>query len=533
MTYDPKNFEEFARDHGLQEPLPGLILPSGSTTFSDTARKLFPVLARRHRYFVRGKTIVEIAFNKVLKDKQAHDVFQILDPDALRSRIDHEFNTVAWREKGGEFIKKPARISHDAAVVLLKTDEAYRFLPAITTLASCPVLAGPPGKLQILYKGYHETGGGIYVLHGNSKIEIPSVQEATSLIVDILGDYQFVTQSDKSRAVASFISPTLRAGSLLDGADFPLDIAEANESQSGKTFRQKLVCAAYRVIPYVVTNRVGGVGSLDESFSTALISGVPFILIDNFRGRLQSQILDSCLRGIGFANPRVPHRGEVQVPTTYLNWMLSSNGIEGNVDIGNRSVITRITKQPLGYQFQQFPEGNILAHIRATQEKVLGAIFAVVMAWDSAGRSRTSENRHDFTEWWQSLDWIVQNLFELPPLLDGHTEEVLRMCDPALSWLRLVAIALEREKRLDVELPTTEIVTLCESCGIDIPGAKAILNPEQLSMQAGRLLGRIFAQKEQASVDRYKVTRISRTEVPSWDPTRTLQRHFYFFKLRE
>jgi hypothetical protein len=135
MSYDPENFKEFARDHGLQEPLPALILPSGSTTFSDTARKLFSVLARRHRYFVRGKTIVEIAFNKVLKDKQAHDVFQILDPDALRSRIDHEFSTVAWREKGGEFIKKPARISHDAAVVLLKTDEAYRFLTAITTLA--------------------------------------------------------------------------------------------------------------------------------------------------------------------------------------------------------------------------------------------------------------------------------------------------------------------------------------------------------------------------------------------------------------
>jgi hypothetical protein len=35
----------------------------------------------------------------------------------------------------------------------------------------------------------------------------------------------------------------------------------------------------------------------------------------------------------------------------------------------------------------------------------------------------------------------------LPPLLDGHVEEVLRISDPALSWLRQVAIAVEKDGR--------------------------------------------------------------------------------------
>jgi hypothetical protein len=168
--------------------------------------------------------------------------------------------------------------------------------------------------------------------------------------------------------------------------------------------------------------------------------GIPFILIENFRGLLDSQILETVVRGLGYANARIPHRGEVQVPTAYLNWMLSGNGLEGTNDIGNRSIVTRICKRAIGYKFHQYPEGNILSHIKTHQNRFLGAVFAVVKAWDNAGRPRTNESRHEFVEWSQTLDWIIQEIFKLPSLIEGHTEEVLRISDPAMTWLRLVAI---------------------------------------------------------------------------------------------
>ena len=43
----------------------------------------------------------------------------------------------------------------------------------------------------------------------------------------------------------------------------------------------------------------------------------------------------------------------------------------------------------------------------------------------------------------------MQNVFNCPPRLDGHSEEVLRASDPALSWLRQVGIAVEKDSRLD------------------------------------------------------------------------------------
>jgi hypothetical protein len=532
--------EQKTQANGQQSPLqterkrkkPDLILPSGAVTFSATARAMFPTLAKSFRYFVRGRLLVEIAFKKMMRDRQPHDVFQLLEPDALRSRIEEAFSCVVWREERGSYILKHGRLTHDAAKVLLKTDAAFEFLPYISKLSATPVLVRQRDKLRILYKGFHETNGGIYVSKGSSPLPIPSLDDAKKLLLDALVDYDFVSGSDKARAVAAFISPALRAGNLLgDEVDFPIDIGEADESQSGKTFRQKLVCAIYGETPYVIANREGGVGSLDESISSALIAGIPFILFENFRGPMRSQLVETCLRGTGTAPARVPHKGEVQVPTGYINWQLSSNGLDATRDFANRSIITRISKRAPGHPFAEYGEGNILAHIKANQPAYQAAVFRIIMEWDAAGRQRTKESRHDFMEWAQALDWIVQEIFGLDPLVDGHVEEILRVSNPALSWLRVVAIALEKEKRLDEGLSATEIVDICQGRGVELPGVKVFINPEQISMTAGRLLSRIFHDTDEVGVDRYKIRHVTRPEY-NHKQRKTYTKHYYWFEKR-
>jgi hypothetical protein len=89
---------------------------------------------------------------------------------------------------------------------------------------------------------------------------------------------------DRSRAIASFITPALKTGGLIQGK-VPADVAEADQSQSGKTYRQKLVAAVYNESVSIVSQKIGGVGSVDESLSARLVEGRPFIQFDNFRGR--------------------------------------------------------------------------------------------------------------------------------------------------------------------------------------------------------------------------------------------------------
>jgi hypothetical protein len=513
---------------------PQLVLPSGAVTFTEVAHKVFPVLAARRRYFVRDRLLVEIAYQKKMKDKQLHDVFQLLEPDAFRSRIERDFNCLVWREQGDKYVKKPGRCTNDAAKVLLKTDEAQEHLPAISFLSAQPVYTIVDDELKILYRGYHDVHGGIYVSHGDKEIVLPDLDTAVKLILDAVKDFDFVSDSDKSRAVAAFISPALRIGKFLGDADFPIDISEGDQSQSGKTFRLKLICAIYGETPYVIANREGGVGSLDESISTALLAGIPFILFENFRGHMNSQLVESCLRGTGIVPARIPHRGEAQVSTSHINWQLSSNGIEATRDFVNRAVINRISKRPDGYAFASYAEGNILAHIKANQPKYQGAIFRIIKQWFDEGCCRTGESRHDMVEWAQTLDWIVK-LFGLPSLLDGHTEEVLRVSDPALSWLRQIGIVVENDKRLDQRLSASDIVDVCQAHNIEFPNKTSTTDLEQLARLTGRLLGRVFsdvATTDELAIDRYKIKRESTTKKRE-DGGGDYVQHCYWFRRRD
>lgn len=85
------------------------------------------------------------------------------------------------------------------------------------------------------------------------------------------------------------------------------------------------------------------------------------------------------------APARIPHRGEVQLSTSYVNWQLSSNGLQANRDFVNRSLITRILKREPNYKFSHYQTGNILANVKAKQPLVLGAVFRIIKEWFDRG----------------------------------------------------------------------------------------------------------------------------------------------------
>jgi hypothetical protein len=105
------------------------------------------------------------------------------------------------------------------------------------------------------------------------------------------------------------------------------------------------------------------------------------------------------------------------------------------------------------------------------------------------------------------MDWIVQNIFSTPPLLDGHREEQARTANPALQWLRDVALAVQAAGQVDRQLSTADLCSVAEDAGIDFPGNSA--NREEPAQRAGKILGRLFRESEgrPVSVDGFAVVR--------------------------
>ncbi len=503
----PGTLVHFARENGyeysarnkdsteIKIPEDVFPIPTGEIDYRISGEKIFSTIAPFHQLFVRGRSVHEVVSGKdepaFLAPVSAKRFCSLLE------RFGHRVARREWQEsrggdEKGKFIWRSARMPIKTSEILLLADPALEKLSPVRQLAACPILT-KEGK--VIECGYDPHAGGTYITQGSTPPEIP-LEAAIEALLRLLDDFDFVTLADKSRAVASILSPALKMGDWVK-EDFPMDVAEADRSQSGKTYRQNLVCQIYNESPVSITSPRGGVGSLDETISAALIKGRPFIMLDNFRGKLDSTILEQAIRGAGRVSCRAL-RVSADVDTRPFNWQLSTNGAEFTRDIANRSIITRIRKRDANYNFKEYDEGSLLSHVAAQQPFYLGAVFAIIREWARKGTPKTPETRHDFRAWCQSLDWIVQEIFKLAPLLDGHREEQARTANPALQWLREVALAARASGLLGQEFITSQLVSIAEDAGIDFPGNS--LSREEPHQRAGKLLGRVFRESEERPV---------------------------------
>ncbi len=482
-------------------------LPNSHIDYETAGAHLFTILAQTNEVFQRNGFVHEVRYvgdSQQLSPVSPTRFLSLLDGFSSRRVAKYEVSekgAVKWRS---------CRFTKSAAEVLLTSDPAMQYLPAITTILKAPIVAkaghDSPGCHERLGAGYHpHVGKGTFIAECEPAPLVP-VEVAVPALLGLLADFDFAAPGDASRAVASLISPAMKSGGWIDD-DFPLDLAEADQSQAGKTYRQECVAAIYNEQRASITATRGGVGSLDEAVASALIAGSPFIALDNLRGRIDSPLLETAIRGSGSVRCRAL-RTSCVVDTRPFLWQLSTNGAELTRDLANRSIITRIRKREQGYVFRKFPEGDLLRHIKANQPFLLGCVHAVIIEWWKNDAPRTDESRHDFRTWCGAMDWIVQNVFSFPPLLDGHREEQLRTANPKLQWLRDIINAMNLKPGGEAVVGAAELSDIAEENEINLPGPPTSSKPRE--MRIGSIMGRIFKEVDSDVVhlDGNTITRV-------------------------
>ena len=479
-------------------------VPGGPITYTRAGEIIFAAMGEQRRLYMRGETPHEVATG------DTGDVLRQVSDERFCSLVERIGLRVAKREikktgSGDSVVWRSATFPKNAAKILLASDTATAHLPPIRQVTGCPIIT-PDG--EILSRGYHAHNGGTYVSAG-AVIEDMRPGTAFQALRGLLVDFDFASPADCSRAFASFISPALKMGGWIED-DFPLDLAEADQSQSGKTFRQKLVALIYGEEPATITLQSGGVGSLDEKISEALVRGRPFITLGNVRGRVDSQILEEALRGSGRVACRYMRVSVPAVDCKPFLWQLSTNGAELTRDLANRAIVTRIRKRPEGHEWKTWPEGSLEAHLRRNRALYLSAVFAILREWKRQGCPTTSESRHEFRGWCRALDGIVQML-QLPPLLDDHREHQLRTANPALQWLRSVLLAIP-EADINAAFYASDLASIAEDAEIQFPGKAN--DQSGAAVRVGRILRKLFrdAESDTIEVDSFKIQRIKDTD---------------------
>lgn len=486
------------------------------------AEQCFRELGSRHELFNHGGALVELTAEQSSTGGRFLSLHPVT-PDGFRTRVEHHFLPLSFRADGkGGYSLKNVTVSKDLAMALLASREMQQHLPSIIGLAAAPILL-PDGR--IIGCGYDAASGWL-VTGGRADTDF-TVADAADYLAALLEGFDFATPGDRARALSAFFSPAFRFGRFTSRV--PIDGAEADNSQSGKTYRQMVVAAVYGAEPSVITQRDGGVGSLDETFASRLHQGRPFVLFDNIRGKLDSQYLEAYMTTVGRTFPvRVPHAGTADIDPSGHAISLSSNGVEMTRDLANRTCLIRIRKRPATYSYPTYDGLPLLAYVQREQGRVLGAVYAILQDWITAGKPTTPDGGHDFREWASASDYIVQHYFGTGRLMDGHESAKIRVSDPGLTFIRLLALALQQDGKLGQVLTASDLFQACEDHGTDIPGLR------ERTEEAGRKrIGCIMRHgglrdAGEITVDGFTVTREER-EVRRSDGTGYFTQQAYVF----
>ncbi|MBN2807977.1 MAG: hypothetical protein JXR80_00595 [Deltaproteobacteria bacterium] len=325
----------------------------------------------------------------------------------------------------------PTVMSESQARQLLSNPVLLREVPEIKNVSDCPVLIKGDSGLEIV-TGYNRKSK--VFAEGTSPAEV-DCNQAFKLIIGLLSDFKFTSEFDQSRAVALLLSPALLHGGLIVGRA-PMFVIEGDQPGVGKGTLANIVAAVYNAKFTNITRRRGGVGSFDESIGAALDAGRGMILFDNFRGKFDSQFAESLLTEPN-VQIRLPYRGSFDVDVTRNLFVLTSNGIEMTDDLARRVMVIDIEKQPEDYQFKH---DDIVRHVKQDQPLYLGAVFALIKHWYAEGARKSAATMPSYTAWLRCVDYIITNYLFLSSVLTGNQETLSRMANPALSWLREVAL---------------------------------------------------------------------------------------------
>jgi hypothetical protein len=173
---------------------------------------LFRLIAETLTLFVRGGAVVAL----VQRDDGTL-ALDILRPAAARSFFEKFGRLMVWRTgANGEPVLKPTTCPQEMADALLHTEEARTLLPRVDGLITCPIIREVDGLALPSGTGYDPITR--LLITGGTQAEDVDVQTASQALLGLLNEFDFQSEGDKARAVASMISPGLKAGGFHQGA---------------------------------------------------------------------------------------------------------------------------------------------------------------------------------------------------------------------------------------------------------------------------------------------------------------------------
>lgn len=393
-----------------------------------------PIFYQRHASLVRLLFVSEAAAGRTVTRKP---LIQELTVPAI---IDQLTRIVCWLrldKKADDYVVVdcPERI----AATLSSRAGSLR-IPTLVGLVDTPTLTSDgdllatPGydRASRLFLAFDASGFPPIPLHPTREQAI----EALGVILDVIRDFPFVIEADRSVAAAAILTALIRP-SLRTA---PLFAFVASKMGSGKSLLADIVALVATGRPASVMSQGADENEDKKRMLPILAEGDSVAVIDNIERPFGSAALCSILTQTTWRDRVLGKSQTLAVPTTNTTWLATGNNIVFVGDITTRVLICELDAKCEHPEERKF-DRNIYHFIAENRAKLVVAGLTVLRAYHVAGRPDQQLTVFGRFEPWS--DWVRSALVWLGMADPCITRKRAEETDPVRNELRQLLAALE------------------------------------------------------------------------------------------
>ncbi len=263
-------------------------------------------------------------------------------------------------------------------------------LPALSRIVEVPVFSRD-GRLQ-LEPGYHpETR--TYLASGDFDLaDLPEkpdkddlLQARTRIDLELLGDFPFASEAERTNAVALFVLPYVR--DMIDGPT-PLHLIEKPCPGTGASLLADAVSYPATGRSIAATTEGRDEDEWRKRLTAKLAAGPAFVLFDNLRRRLDSSNVSAAITAMSWEDRRLGMSEMIQIPVRCA-WIATGNNPALSAEIARRTIRIRLdAKNDRPWLRTKFKHPDLRAWMKEKRADLVWSALVLVRRWIATGRPK-------------------------------------------------------------------------------------------------------------------------------------------------
>ena len=391
-----------------------VVVPGTGRPISQFASELGQILGSTGHWYTRNDRAVRLREIEIESPAPGRCrgtrsfVFHYPSANECRSLLERYASFGSVNETQGLRHFVVGSIGRETAGALLESPQFKESLPVVRRILDVPVPVDIDGRLVMARPGYDDR------LQTYCRGEIEQIQplplaEAKALLTELFEGFPFANELSRTLAHARLLTPLVR-GLMGWTARTPLWVFEANRPRAGKDYLAGCCGLLYE-------GRANEDSPLDRDSNetrkrimAALQSGRRFMHFANTSGDIRNDAFEQAVTAKNISGRLLGSNdaaSDLTLPNE-LEFSVSGNtGFTFSEDFALRCRRISLAYYEEDANSRRFPKPDLHGWVVENRTRILGALYGLVMHWDSQGRPAAPTAFTSFPEWARIVGGIM------------------------------------------------------------------------------------------------------------------------------